>query len=310
MANKATTKFVDPFEKLLDDKEINKYLVKDEKKVIKLGTSFEYWRYNLMERCMRIFEWSNLPFYQKELEMRVLTIGWTGFVNDDNVGYAVTRGDMYGVTEYFDEFTNFIYAGAVFKGGDCVIGKDATICNNTAMRTSILPMINRYASLLAHAEMSTKCAMVSLRKQEIFSVEDDETAENVRLYHNKIYEGEQDVILDKSLIGSIQNLSNSSSQNTAIMQAWDIRQEILRSFYNEIGVRYTRDKKERMVSDEATGDTQMLLLNINDMLKCRKEFCEETNKIFGLNISVKLSEEFELLYPQKEGEIDDNKEVY
>lgn len=291
---------------LLDEKSFNKWAIKDEKKVLKLGTSFEYWRYNLMERCMRIFEWKNLPFNQKELEMRVLTIGWTGFVNDANVGYAVTRGSMYGVTEYFDEFTNFLYAGAVFKGNDCKIGKDATICNNTAMRTSILPMINRYASLLAHAELSTKCAMISLRKQEIFSVEDDKTAENVRTYHNKIYDGEQDVIIDKSLVNAIQDISKTNTQNTAIMQAWDIRQEILRSFYNEIGVRYTRDKKERMVSDEATGDTQMLLLNINDMLKCRKRFCEETNKVFGLNITVELSEEFKLLYPKEEGESDDD----
>ena len=136
------------------------------------------------------------------------------------------------------------------------------------------------------------------RKQEVFSVEDDKTAENVRRYHNKLYEGEQDVIIDKSLVNAIQDISKPNTQNTATMQAWDIRQEILRSFYNEIGVRYTRDKKERMVSDEATGDTQMLLLNINDMLKCRKMFCKETNKVFGLNITVKLSEEFDLLYPQ------------
>lgn len=293
-------------EQYFDTEKIDKWLVKDEKSVLKLGKSFDYWRYNLLERCMRIFEWGNLPFDQKEIEMRVLTDGWTGFVNDANVGYAVSRGSMNGITQYVGTYLNFLYANPVMKGKNCRIGKEATICNNTAMRTSIIPMVNRYASLLAHAEMSTKCAMVSLRKQEVFSVEDDKTAENVRRYHNKLYEGEQEVIIDKSLVNAIQDISKPNTQNTATMQAWDIRQEILRSFYNEIGVRYTRDKKERMVSDEATGDTQMLLLNINDMLKCRKMFCKETNKVFGLNITVKLSEEFDLLYPQEEGESDDD----
>ena len=89
-------------EQYFDAEKVDKWLVKDEKSVLKLGKSFEYWRYNLLERCMRIFEWGNLPFDQKEIEMRVLTDGWTGFVNDANVGYAVSRGSMNG---YFHPYS-------------------------------------------------------------------------------------------------------------------------------------------------------------------------------------------------------------
>lgn len=278
----------------------DKKVIKDEKEIMKLNRSYSYWTYNLLERCMRIFEWDNLPFDQKEIEMRVLTDGWTGFVNDAYCGYSVSRGSMNGITQYVGTYLNFLYAGPVFKGKNCKIGKEATICNNTALRTSIIPMIKRYASLLAHAEISVKCSMISLRESEIFSVEDDKTAENVRNFHKKLYEGEADVIVDKSLVSAIQDISkNHAGQNTGTMQAWDIREDILRAFYNEIGVRYTRDKKERMVTDEVGSDSQMLLLNINDMLKCRQRFCDETNKVFGLNISVRLSPEFNLLTSDK-----------
>lgn len=278
-----------------------KEIIKDEKKQLQLNYSYTYWFYNLLEKVSRIFQWEGLPCNQEQLELRVLADGFTGFVNDEITGFSVTRGSFNGITEYSDlpliaEYTNFLYANPIMKGGNPVIGKECTICKNTALRTSILPMVKRYASLAAHSELSVKCSLISLRETEIFSVEDDKTAENVRNFHKKLYEGEPDVIVDKSLVNAIQDISkNHAGQNTSTMQAWDIRQEILRSFYNEIGVRYTRDKKERMVADEATGDSQMLLLNINDMLKCRERFCDETNSLFGTNITVKLSPEFDLI---------------
>ena len=290
--------------------------LKDEKKLLKLDYSYTYWVYNLLEKVARIFQWEGLPCEQIQLELRVLADGYVGFVNDELTGLSVVRGTFNGITEYSDlplisRYTNFMYANPIMKGGNPVINKEATICYNTALRTSILPMVKRYASLLAHAELSVKCAIVSLRENEVFAVEDDKTANEVRRYHQKIYEGEPDVIIDKSLIGSIQDLSKSqgTQSTSSVFQAWDIRLEILRSFFNEIGVRFARDKRERMVTDEVDSDAQMLLLNVNDMLKCREQFAKETNNLFGTNISVKLSPEFELINntPQEEdGEQNDN----
>lgn len=62
-------------------------------------------------------------------------------------------------------------------------------------------------------------------------------------------------------------------------------------FYNDIGIRYNKDKKERMITNEVESDSQRLLININDMLECRREAVETINETFGLNISVKLSNE-------------------
>lgn len=285
-----------------------KEIIKDEKKQLQLNYSYTYWFYNLLEKVSRIFQWEGLPCNQEQLELRVLADGFTGFVNDEITGFTITRGSFNGITEYADlpliaEYTNFLYCNPIMKGGNPVIGKECTICKNTALRTSIIPMIKRYASLLAHAELSVKCSIISLRENEIFSVEDDKTAENVRTFHKKLYEGEPDVIIDKSLINAIQDISNNKgASNQPTLQAWDVRLEIWRSFLNEIGVRYSKEKKERMITDEVGSDTQMLLLNINDMLKCRKRFCDETNSLFGTNISVKLSEEFELIKKDTEEE--------
>ena len=116
---------------------------------------------------------------------------------------------------------------------------------------------------------------------------------------DKFYNGDIDAILDVGLLkkgnGGIDNLALTSSGTLGVMDCIDARNELLRMFYNEIGVRYNRDKKERMIESEVENDEQMLLLNINDMLKQRQNACKEINRIFGRNISVKLSPEFEII---------------
>lgn len=283
------------------------YNKKIEKNALTIGESYNYWVEMLFEKCVRIFKWSGLPdnMPQKEIETRLIYDGYCGYVNDGYKGQMIAGGSMYGVTQYFDEFTNFKYAAPTCKGGAPLIGKECVVINNTALRNSLFPLIRRYASLLAHAEISLKIALVNLRATDVFAVEDSSIAESVKAFYAKLYEGKPDIIIDDALVNAIKNVANVRQVN-AVNDCLTARNEILRAFYNEIGVRYARDKKERLVSDEATGDAQMLLINIKDMLAQRKKASEEINRIFGRNTSVELSEEYEII---EEGATNDNRGI-
>ena len=277
-----------------------KNIKKEEKEEMKLPLSISYWANMLFEKAIRIFEWGgNLPFPQKEVEMRILLNGYCGYVNDEYVGEMVSCGGMSTPTQYWDEFKKFTYASATAKGGVRTIGEDCVIINNTALRNPLYPMIKRYANLLAHTDVSLKMSLVNLRIKNIISTDSQSTADSYRAMFDKFYNGDIDAILDDGLLkkgnGGIDNLALTSSGTLGVMDCIDARNELLRMFYNEIGVRYNRDKKERMIESEVENDEQMLLLNINDMLKQRQNACKEINKIFGRNISVKLSQEFEII---------------
>lgn len=284
---------------------LTKYEKKIEKGTLEIEQSYTYWVETLFEKCVRIFKWEGLPesIPQKEIEMRLISEGFCGFVKDGIKGLMVASGSMYGVTQYFDEFTNFKYAVATCKGGSPAIGKECVIINNTALRNGLFDMIRRYASLLAHSEISLKLALVNLRATDTFAVEDSSTAESVRTYYSQLYRGKTDVIIDDSLVNAIKNVANNRTVSS-VNDCLTARNEILRSFFNEIGVRYARDKKERLVADEATGDTQMLLINVADMKSQRQKACKEINRIFGLNVSVDLSPEYEII---EEADNNDNK---
>ena len=276
---------------------------KAEKDILKLDYSFNFWSDMLFEKCMRIFTWSGLPFPQKEIERRLLINGYCGFLKDSKKGLMVSTGGMSGVTQYDDEFTTFNWsAPAVANTKSRVIGKDCVIINNNQLRNPILPMVLRYASLLAHADISLKCALINIRETNTYASSDENTAENINRYYDRLYNGESASIVDESLIESVKNISNREN-TTAIKDCLSARTEILSNFFKEIGIKSANDKKERMIESEVDSNNQLLLFNISDMLAERQKACDEINRIFGVNNTVELSKEFKEL---QGGESDEN----
>lgn len=268
---------------------------KAEKDILKLDYSFKYWSDMLFEKCMRIFTWTGIPFPQKEIESRLLINGYCGLLKDSKVGLMVANGGMSGVTQYYDEFTTFNWSAVgVSNTKSRSIGKDCVIINNNQLRNPILPMVLRYASLLAHADISLKCALINTRETNAYASSDENTTENINKYYERLYSGESASILDESLIESVKNISNRES-TTAIKDCLSARTDLLTNFFKEIGVKSANDKKERMIESEVDSNNQLLLFNISDMLAERKKACEEINRIFGTNITVELSDEFKEL---------------
>ena len=268
---------------------------KAEKDILKLDYSFKYWSDMLFEKCMRIFTWTGLQFPQKEIESRLLVDGYCGFLKDTKVGLMVASGGMSGVTHYYDEFTTFNWSTVgVANTKSRTIGKDCIIINNNQLRNPILPMVLRYASLLAHSDISLKCALINTRETNTYASSDENTAENINRYYESLYNGDSASILDESLIESVKNISNRES-TTAIKDCLSARTDLLSNFFKEIGVKSANDKKERMIESEVDSNNQLLLFNISDMLAERKKACEEINRLFGTNITVELSEEFKEL---------------
>ena len=151
--------------------------------------------------------------------------------------------------------------------------------------------------------------LINLRDTNTYSAKDEGTANSIKKMQEQRYKGVDGVIIDSDIISkdSVTNLTPSMSTNHSVMDCIDARNEILRSFFNEIGVKYTRDKKERMVESEVESDNQMLLFNINDMLRCRQEASEKINSIFGMEVKVELSPEFKII-ETNESEVDNNED--
>lgn len=279
-------------------------IIKEEQKEMTLGEIYIDTINLLFEKCVRIFKWRELPenLPQREIEKYAIALGYCGFVNDRKCGYMVSNGGMSAPTQYSDVFKNFTYARPTAYGGTATIGKNCVIIRNTSMMNSLSGLIRRTASQLAHADITLRAALVNYRANDILVADDDSSAESIAAYYSSLYEGNLKAIVDENVISSIKNLSTSRSY-ADLLRLTEVKNEIMRSFFAEIGIRQKSDKKERLVTEEVESDRMMLLFNIHDMLEQRQTACEEINKIFGLNMSVELSEEWD--YLKKERSIED-----
>lgn len=225
---------------------------KEEKNIIKVNNLFNYWRNKLFEKCVRIFEWNGLPFGQNELEMRLMMYGYCGIVNDDNIGLMAVNGSLSGPTHYDDIFKKFTYSAVGAKGGTVSINSNKCIVvKNDSLMNTMIDGINIYASLLTHATITLKASLVNMRANSTFVTDDDNTANNISTWYNKLYDGDMGGIVDENAVtkqigdNGIKALQLNSSGSITPLQAIEVRNEILRSFFSEIGIRTSKEKKRK-----------------------------------------------------------------
>lgn len=257
---------------------------------IKAGTGkpkykilFMYWLNFLFNFCNRLFTWEGLPFPQKELETRLILQGKVGVVKNGNELLAVPV-NLFGITDYIDEFTDFNWTTPK-RNGTATINVDGVLIDNDTLRNPLIILIQRYANLLAHAEISFINALVIGRANKSYVASTDKVAESVRRFTNKLYDGTLEPIVDKTF-QAVQVLENDSTSIAQAPQLFDTLQNILYMFYEDIGVKKNREKKERQITDEITADSGLLKLNISDMLIARQRACEDLKKVFGIDVKV------------------------
>lgn len=247
------------------------------------NNSFKYWRNKLFEQVNKIFTWEDLPFPQKEIEIRLHLFGIVAIIKEDNELIAV-EPNLNGVTNYVDEFTDINFATPLINGTR-QIDVDTVIIDNNTLRNPTINSIDRYAMMLAHTEISLITALVNGRATKTYVATNNKVAENIRDYQKKLYNGQNDVIVDSSFIGlDIKDNDNSSLNN--IKTLYDIRQNLLYSFLEDMGIKKNQQKRERLVTDEVNADDTLLKLNIKDMFDSRKIACDKINKMFGTNIKI------------------------
>lgn len=269
-------------------------------KKLKFRKAYFYWANVLTERIINIFEWNGINFKQKEIEILLHYIGYCGILKfPKGKELGVTFGSMSGVTNYPDEFTTWTWSTPLQNGMN-KIGVDCVIVNNNQTRFPTYQIVEIYASLLAHVDLSLQAILINSRCSAITKASTQEQVDAMAAWYTSLTNGDSMAVLDKSnfdnLIGEegIKVLGSLVPANLKIDDYYQIRENLLKSFYSEIGINSNRDKRERVVTEELDSNLNRILFNIEDMLKERQDACKQINAMFGTNWSVKFNKEIEL----------------
>ena len=267
---------------------------KEYKSLIKRGFTFfpcvEYWKKVLLEYSTRLFTYEGLPesIPQHEIDVIAYLRGYCPIVkiveNGVEKWIAANSSGMYGLTDYPDYYTKVNF-NTPLHFGERTIGKNAVIVRNTSIMLPLMMKIEHYAAELAHVDISIIAELVNNRTIDELEAINSAAAEGANEVYKMRYDGVPRAIINKGFSQYKHNFVNARSQNEN-STLWELRNNILSGFLEEIGIKKSFDKRERQITSEISSDDKMLSLNITDMLECRQKAMKELSELTGLNISV------------------------
>ena len=246
----------------------------------------------MLDRTQSLFEYSGLPdsIPQRMLEIYLQVNGHCAIAEYEGTLYAF-KGGLGGLPDAYYMPTVYTVANPYLNfEKNLKIGTDCVLINNDSMFIGLMPLFNRYASMIAETELSMQLAVINARIIDLIVAEDDATRESAEEFLEKIAAGNLGVIGSNAFLSGLKTLPYASaSHSNQITQLIEMEQYAKAAWYNEIGLNANYNmKREALSSAESQLNNDALMPLIDDMLRCRRIAIEKINEKYGLEITVEL----------------------
>lgn len=261
----------------------------------------------LVNKCARMFEWSNLPdtIDKNYLEEQLLLWGKIAFTTI-NGNYYVVRGNWGKEPDAYYRPCYWVGANPILgsynlrirneDGSDDVEPLGAILIPNSDIdlmteSRGLYNLIYQTAGLLADNISSLNVAQINSRAATIFTADSDIEANTAEKVLRDVYAGKPYKVVSQNIVEKFGATPIASAgQSNTLMTLIEAHQYILASFFNEIGVGGNWNmKRERINTAETDLMTDCLDINVQSMEKSRKEAVDRINKKWGLDIKVELN---------------------
>ena len=246
----------------------------------------------MLNRSIIMFKYHNLPetMPQREIELLLQTNGWGCVCEIDGNLYCL-NGGLGGVPNAYNMPTEIIINNPYLKFNKTLtIDKDCVVIPNDSMYVGLLPLYNRYCTMLVENDITMILATVNKRVQNLLSANDDNTVESAKNFLKKVYNGEIGVIAESKLFDSLKVNASSVNSTVSMTELFEFEQYVKASLYNEIGLSANYNmKRERLTSAEVETNTDNLYPLVDDMINQRRKAVEKINEMFGTNIEVEFN---------------------
>lgn len=288
-----------------------------------------YWDYleRLKKVAMSMFEWVNLPesMNARYIEKSLYYHGSAALLYDETLGYINTncassgQVNIYGLPTALNCYsfgyqeTRTLYTGLVYDEYANPINKNDKECimvMNNWERTPTCSTLELFALRLYEAERTCDVNIKAQKTPVTILCDENQRLTMKNLYLQ--YDGNEPFIF-----GDKNNLEDGKIKalRTDAPFIADKLMEYKKQIWNEalefLGVNtLTTEKKERLISDEASSNNELINLNLQSYLAPRQEACRQFNEKFGLTgtdkeISVRVRSDLYNLIKQNESIISD-----
>lgn len=285
-------------------------------------TYYDY-LYRLKKIATSIFEWVNLPssMNSRYIEETLYYLGTAALLWDDNYGFINTKCssageiNIYGLPtkvncySYGYQDMRMLYTG-LNKTKD---NKECIMVMNTWDRTPTCSTLELFALRLYEAERTCDVNIKAQKTPVMLVVNDTQRLTMKNLYSQ--YDGNEPFIFgDKDSLSADMLKAIKTDAPYIADKLMEYKKEIWNEALTFLGINnLSLEKKERLITDEASSNNEVINMNLQSYLVPRKEACKLFNEKFGLTgdkaIDVRVRSDLFNLIKQNESVINDYTEI-
>lgn len=233
------------------------------------------------------------------IEQYAQSSGWGAVIRAKDGTYHYVSGICAGFIGEWTEY--FMPRGVIVSNpyakdidGEYYFGKNAVLLRNDTAMQGLFPIICPRAELEIENNISILNGMTNLRIINIFHAATDTMKQAALSFIKQIRWGRLGVITGKDSRNKwsgapdnpvIENIPTGGVPANYMIQFIETAQFIRGSLYNDLGLQYNSNmKRESLNSAETSMNDDILHPLIDNMMECRRRFCDDMKTTFGVEI--------------------------
>ena len=273
----------------------------------------------LLQTAMSVFKWELPEEWDRDYFLYTLyCYGYIAVLQTDKYGVIPQNCGLAGYGLYYQP-TRAIITNPLLSGiKDLRIHEQCTLFKLQPDYGSVMDLIGYYSDMMALAAQASGVNMINSHMAYAFRATSKAGAESMKKLYDQIASGEPAVVYDKALDDGTdsniwQTFTQGVKQNYIALDLLQTLHYLELRFDTTLGIpNANTDKKERLVTNEVSSNDVETYSNASLWLESLKKCAEETNNMFGTEISVDWRfpavEDPELLYNEIDEEVEDESE--
>lgn len=281
--------------------------------------SFRYWCRSFFQRLSVLFDFEDLPenWDKDAFKAGLYGLGFLCGFYSNKYGLVIQPATVTGFGLQYQP-THAIINTPYFQFTEPLrIHDQCELIKLTPDYMGIWDLISKYASEVREIEIAYFSGLRAARFAHVAVATDDKSARTLKTINQKLINGEPFIVIDKEAakfnpaegdfrLPWVQN-DTELAKNFIVPELDELRRNVIKNFYREIGINATEDKKERLITAE--GET-LKAESLNRKEVWRQSLDESLsifNDHYGTNIKAVFTAETEAPTDQpKEGESNAN----
>ena len=236
--------------------------------------------------CMNEHEWAGLPegIESRHIERLLFNPGFGVFFRDPGMDFMVLEGHADGRLNVNGDPLGYRVHGYNYQRH--LQAEDCVIIRNNLLGLPTEPFIMHYVNKITEAERTMDVNIKACKTPVVFACDDKDVLTFKRIFQ-QVDGNVPAIFADRGLnLDSIQAfLTGVKFMGNELM---DYKRSVESDLLTFLGQNNTPvDKKERLITDEAEANNQLIQSFADLQLQARQKACKEINAKFGLSVSVK-----------------------